>query len=93
MLAPDVGGGFGPKGAPYPEEVLVAAAALRLGRPVKWVESRREDFAAHRPRPRAEARGAHRLPRATGRIAGIETAFLADVGAYPPRATASRSTP
>ena len=46
MLTPDVGGGFGPKGAPYPEEALVALAALRLGRPVKWVESRREDFQA-----------------------------------------------
>src|SRR4029450_6717461 len=46
VRTPDVGGGFGPKGAPYPEEALVALAAQRLGRPVKWVESRREDFQA-----------------------------------------------
>src|SRR6266850_686276 len=46
VLTPDVGGGFGPKGSPYPEEALVALAALRLRRPVKWVESRREDFQA-----------------------------------------------
>src|SRR5262249_8509618 len=46
VIIPDVGGGFGPKGAVYPEDVLVAAAALKLGRPVKWVETRREDMAA-----------------------------------------------
>ncbi|HEX2438719.1 MAG TPA: xanthine dehydrogenase family protein, partial [Methylomirabilota bacterium] len=43
---PDVGGGFGPKGDVYPDEILVAAAALKLNRPVKWIESRREDFMA-----------------------------------------------
>ena len=46
MIVPDVGGGFGPKGGIYPEEILVAAASLRLGRPVKWVETRREDLMA-----------------------------------------------
>src|SRR5438309_1900905 len=45
VRVPDVGGAFGPKGSVYPEEILVAAAALRLGRPVKWVETRRESFA------------------------------------------------
>jgi aerobic carbon-monoxide dehydrogenase large subunit len=45
VIVPDVGGGFGPKGPIYPEEILVAAAAHRLGRPVKWVESRRENLA------------------------------------------------
>ena len=44
VIVPDVGGGFGPKGGIYPEEILVAAAALRLGRAVKWVETRREDL-------------------------------------------------
>ena len=44
VVVPDVGGAFGPKGQVYPDEVLVAVAAWRLGRPVKWVESRREDF-------------------------------------------------
>src|SRR5256885_9179581 len=48
VVVPDVGGGFGPKGPIYPEEILVAAAAHRLGRPVKWVESRRENFATIR---------------------------------------------
>src|SRR5436305_14466916 len=41
-----VGGGFGIRGELYPEDVLVCAAALRLGRPVKWIEDRREHFLA-----------------------------------------------
>ena len=44
VIAPDVGGGFGPKGGVYPEEVVVPIAARLLGRPVKWVEDRREHF-------------------------------------------------
>jgi carbon-monoxide dehydrogenase large subunit len=43
VVAHDVGGGFGPKGEVYPEEILVAAVARRLGRPVRWVGSRSED--------------------------------------------------
>jgi aerobic carbon-monoxide dehydrogenase large subunit len=79
---PDVGGGFGPKGDVYPDEILVAAAALELGRPVKWIESRREDFMAlgHDREQVHEARIG--LAR-DGRIVALETTFLADVGAYP----------
>ena len=44
VIAPDVGGGFGPKAIFYGEDAVVAAAAMRLGRPVKWVEDRREHF-------------------------------------------------
>jgi carbon-monoxide dehydrogenase large subunit len=46
VITPDVGGGFGPKGSFYPEYPTVAACAMRLGRPVKWVEDRRENFVA-----------------------------------------------
>ena len=42
MIAPDVGGGFGAKLQTYGEEALVLALAKRLGRPVKWVETRSE---------------------------------------------------
>jgi len=79
---PDVGGGFGPKGDVYPDEILVAAAALKLNRPVKWIESRREDFMAlgHDREQVHEARIG--LAR-DGRIVALETTFLADVGAYP----------
>ena len=41
-----VGGGFGVRGELYPEDVLVCVAAMRLGRPVKWIEDRREHFVA-----------------------------------------------
>jgi aerobic carbon-monoxide dehydrogenase large subunit len=44
VIAPDVGGGFGPKAGFYPEEIVVPLAARRLGRPVKWIEDRREHF-------------------------------------------------
>jgi aerobic carbon-monoxide dehydrogenase large subunit len=46
VVAPDVGGGFGPKDHAYPEDVLVCVLARRFGRPVKWVEDRREHFIA-----------------------------------------------
>ena len=47
VVAPDVGGGFGPKIMLFnPDELLVPYAAMKLGRPVKWTEGRREHFAA-----------------------------------------------
>ncbi|MEA2840438.1 MAG: aerobic carbon-monoxide dehydrogenase large subunit [Methylobacteriaceae bacterium] len=46
VIAPDVGGGFGPKANVYPEEFAIALAALALGRPVKWIEDRSEHFVA-----------------------------------------------
>jgi len=82
VLIPDVGGGFGPKGAIYPEEILVAAAARKLGRPVKWVESRRESFLAmgHDREQEHDVRVGFRRD---GTIVAIDGSFLADVGAYP----------
>jgi carbon-monoxide dehydrogenase large subunit len=44
VIAPEVGGGFGAKGQLYPEEVLIPYLARALGRPVKWIERRREQF-------------------------------------------------
>ncbi len=82
VIAPDVGGGFGIKGHVYPEEILVPALARRLGRPVKWIESRREHFltASTDRDQRHEARiGVTR----DGAITGIETTFTRDHGAYP----------
>src|SRR4051794_11581855 len=46
VVAPEVGGGFGAKFVLYPEEVVVAACCLKLRRPVKWIEDRREHFLA-----------------------------------------------
>ena len=46
LIAPDVGGGFGPKAVFHPEELAVPAAALVLGAPIKWIEDRAENFVA-----------------------------------------------
>ncbi len=46
VIAPDVGGGFGPKAAVYPEECVLPLAAHQVGRPVKWIEDRLENFTA-----------------------------------------------
>jgi aerobic carbon-monoxide dehydrogenase large subunit len=82
VMVPDVGGGFGPKGAVYPEEALVAIAAVRLGRPVKWVETRREHLASTGHDREQEHETAIGFAP-DGTIVGIEGRFLADVGAYP----------
>jgi CO/xanthine dehydrogenase Mo-binding subunit len=82
VVVPDVGGAFGPKGQVYPDEVLVAVAAWRLGRPVKWVESRREDFQSL-GHDREHVHDARIGFTRDGAIAALEDVFLADVGAYP----------
>ena len=82
VVVPDVGGGFGPKGGLYPEEILVAAATLRLGRPVKWVQTRREDLTAT-GQDREQAHDIAVGFARDGTIVGIDATFLADVGAYP----------
>lgn len=46
VIAPDVGGGFGPKAVHYAEELVVAMLAQKIGRPIKWIEDRRENFVA-----------------------------------------------
>jgi aerobic carbon-monoxide dehydrogenase large subunit len=82
VIAPDVGGGFGAKGHVYPEEVLIAAVARRLGRPVKWIEMRREHFLATAP-DRDQHHQARLGVAKDGTIAAIETTFTRDSGAYP----------
>jgi carbon-monoxide dehydrogenase large subunit/6-hydroxypseudooxynicotine dehydrogenase subunit gamma len=76
-----VGGGFGVRGELYPEDVLVCLGALRLGRPVKWVEDRQEHFVAtnHSRQQRHQIRAA--VDQA-GFILGIEDRFFHDQGAY-----------
>ena len=76
-----VGGGFGVRGELYPEDVLVCVAAMRLGRPVKWIEDRREHLiAANHSRQQL-----HRIRAAVdaqGRILAIDDEFFHDQGAY-----------
>jgi CO/xanthine dehydrogenase Mo-binding subunit len=84
VVTPDVGGGFGVKIMhPWPEEVLVPWAAIRLGREVKWVEDRREHFISS-----AHERAQEHTVRVgfddEGRILGLDVRFLHDNGAYTP---------
>jgi carbon-monoxide dehydrogenase large subunit len=83
MIAPDVGGGFGLKAPFYPEEAAVPAAALILGRPVKWSEDRRENFLAA-----AQERDQHWTLAVAldgdGKILGVRGALLQDSGAFMP---------
>jgi carbon-monoxide dehydrogenase large subunit len=76
-----VGGGFGIRGELYPEDVLVCVAAMRLGRPVKWIEDRREHLvAANHSRQQL-----HRIRAAIdgdGRILAIDDRYFHDQGAY-----------
>jgi aerobic carbon-monoxide dehydrogenase large subunit len=76
-----IGGGFGVRGELYPEDLLVCAAALRLGRPVKWIEDRRENLIAcnHSRQQRHKVRAAI---DAEGRILAIDDEFFHDQGAY-----------
>src|SRR6266850_6004753 len=82
VIAPDVGGGFGAKGHVYPEDVLIAAVARRLRRPVKWIETRREHFLATAPDRDQRHRARLGVAR-DGAIAAVETEFTRDGGAYP----------
>jgi carbon-monoxide dehydrogenase large subunit len=82
VMVPDVGGGFGPKGSIYPEEMLVAAAALKTGWPVKWISGRGEDLMTS-GHDRDQVHQARVGFRRDGTILAVDDAFLADVGAYP----------
>jgi carbon-monoxide dehydrogenase large subunit len=81
VRCPDIGGGFGQKAHVFPEEIAVAWAALQLGRPVKWVEDRRENLiaSAHAREQMVRARAA---ADADGRVLAMEAEVYCDVGAY-----------
>jgi carbon-monoxide dehydrogenase large subunit len=81
FVAPDVGGGFGAKNFPYPELVLVAWAARRVGRPVKWIATRSEVFLADHQARDHQAEAALALD-AQGRFLALTVASTANVGAY-----------
>jgi len=84
VIAPFIGGGFGPKIMMfYPEEVLIPWAAIKLGRPVKWIEDRAEHFLAT-THERGQVHDAEMALAADGRILGIRDTFLHDTGAYDP---------
>jgi carbon-monoxide dehydrogenase large subunit len=81
VVAPDVGGGFGVKLNHYPEEAVACAAARKLGRPVKWTETRSEHMTT-------STHGRDQIDRVKmgvqrdGTITGIHVEIIADLGAY-----------
>lgn len=80
VIIPDVGGSFGAKNGTYPEELLVPYLARRLGRPVKWAETRIEHLATVR-QGRDQVHDVEIAVRADGRILGLRDRITADLGA------------
>jgi carbon-monoxide dehydrogenase large subunit len=84
VIAPDVGGGFGPKIMLfYPDELLVPFAAMKLGRPVKWTEDRQEHFTA----TNQERGQVHEVEVGfddEGKLLALDVDFIHDGGAYTP---------
>jgi carbon-monoxide dehydrogenase large subunit len=81
VIAPDLGGGFGTKASGYPEDALVPIAAVALGRPVKWIESRREHMsgAAH---ARHQIHAISLAATRDGAILAVRDRIWLDLGAY-----------
>ena len=84
VIAPFIGGGFGPKIMMfYPEEVLLPWAAMRLDRPLKWIEDRLESFSGT-TQERGQVHEAELAVDRDGRILGVKDRFIHDTGAYDP---------
>ena len=84
LIAPFIGGGFGPKIMMfYPEEVLIPWIAMRLERPVKWIEDRAENFYAT-TQERGQLHDSEIALTKDGIILGVKDSFLHDSGAYDP---------
>ena len=82
VLVPAVGGGFGAKGSVYAEHVAVAAAAVRLGRPVRWIERRTENL-INMVHGRAQTQVVEMGATRDGRVTGLKAHYRLDAGAYP----------
>jgi CO/xanthine dehydrogenase Mo-binding subunit len=87
VVTPDTGGGFGTKLNVHPEEVVVPWLAMRLSRPVAWVEDRSEHLAAA-TQEREQIHDVEVGFDAEGRIVALVDRFLHDTGAYVPRGAA-----
>ncbi|MBN9113298.1 MAG: xanthine dehydrogenase family protein molybdopterin-binding subunit [Pseudonocardia sp.] len=84
VVAPDVGGGFGPKIVfPYSNEILVPFAAKDLRRPVKWVEDRSENF-VHMTHERTQIHDIELAATSDGVVLGLRDTFLHDTGSFIP---------
>jgi carbon-monoxide dehydrogenase large subunit len=84
VIAPFIGGGFGPKMLMhYPEEILIPWISVKLCRPIKWIEDRRENFYAT-TQERCQIHDAEMILTRDGKILGVSHTFLHDSGAYDP---------
>src|SRR5215468_4160043 len=81
LVAPDIGGGFGAKLGFYAEDVICALLSMCTGRPCAWAEGRGEAFLAT-THGRDQVQYAEAAARRDGRITGLRTRLLADLGAY-----------
>jgi carbon-monoxide dehydrogenase large subunit len=84
LIAPFIGGGFGPKILMlYPEEMLIPWISMQLGKPVKWIEDRAENFYAT-TQERGQIHEAEMALTKDGKILGVKDVFWHDTGAYDP---------
>ena len=81
LIAPDVGGGFGSKGPLYREYVLACHLALKLGRPIKWIATRSEDFVTT-IQGRDQAMTSELALKKDGTMLGLKVRVVANLGAY-----------
>lgn len=81
VISPDTGGGFGQKGAVSPEHAAVCFASMKLGRPVKWIDSRRDNLMAA-SHGRGQRQFIEAAVRNDGRILGLKVRVICDGGAY-----------
>jgi carbon-monoxide dehydrogenase large subunit len=81
VVAPDVGGGFGVKGQVFGDEILVGWLAMKTGRPVKWIEDRREHLIAS-IHARDHEHTLEAYVSADGRLLGLKADITVDNGAY-----------
>src|SRR5205807_974727 len=81
VIAPDVGGAFGSKIRPYPEEYLCAATSRLCGRPVKWIEERTESLQST-THGRGQIFDVEAAAKRDGTLLGLKFTQLLDIGAY-----------
>ena len=81
VISPDVGGAFGSKISLYPEDVVISYASILLGRPVKWVESRRENLMTT-THGRGQTQYVNAAVTKDGRVLALDIKIFADSGAY-----------
>ena len=81
VIAPDVGGGFGSKICLYPEEVIMTVLAKQVGRPLKWVEGRQENYVATN-HGRDHVQDLEIMGNRDGTITGLRATVYANMGAH-----------